>query len=191
MKAKTILLVSIIVTFFSCSTDENKKDISNPIQNKVLLLKVDYQTNIFEGGKELQFDSYQQNMTLVNEYIAPGDFGNLKITYQELNATIFDGTIIWMGLGEMNFPNNLLSPNQFEVTLSNDYVLPQSGFENIFNLDNIDYDYQNIWSSVQNRVKVREYLTSNPTATVKVFLYTPSVGVGNPADWDWIFILKN
>ena len=191
MKAKIVLLVSIMVTFFSCSTDENNKDISDPIQNKVLLLKVDYQTNVFEGGKELLFDSNQENMTLVNEFVQPGDFGSLKIIYQEVNATIFDGTIIWMGLGEMNYPNNLLPPNQFEVTLTTDYILPQAGFENIFNLDNSNYDYDSIWSSVQNRVKVREYLNSNPEATVKVFLYTPSVGIGDPADWDWIFILKN
>ena len=191
MKARITSLVLMIFFCFSCSTEDNRKDVSDPTQNKVLLLKVDYQTNVFEGGKELVFESNQENMTLVNEYVAPGDFGNLKIVYQEVNSTIFEGTIVWMGLGEMNFPNNLLPPNQFEVTLSNDYVLPQSGFENIFNLDNIDYDYQNIWGSVQNRVKVREYLTSNPTATVKVFLYTPSVGVGDPADWDWIFILKN
>ena len=184
MTSKIFVIVLIMVTFFSCSTDENRKDIHEPNQNKVLLLKVDYQTNVFEGGKELLFDNNQQNMTLVNEYITPGDFGNLKITYQELNATIFDGTIIWMGLGQMNFPTNLLPPNQFEVALTNDYILPPSGFENIFNLDNIDYDYESIWGSIQSRVKVREYLTSNPTATVKVFLYTPSVGVGNPADWD-------
>jgi len=45
--------------------------------------------------------------------------------------------------------------------------------------------------SVQSLVKVREYLSKNPKTPVKLFLYTPSVGAGNPEDWDWIIFLKN
>ena len=51
--------------------------------------------------------------------------------------------------------------------------------------------YNEVWTSVQSLVKVRQYLYSNPNASVKLFLYTPSVGIGNPAEWDWIIFMKN
>ena len=86
---------------------------------------------------------------------------------------------------------NLLNANQFDRVLTADYVSPNSGFENVFNPNNATYNYNSIWASVQSLVKVRQYLISNPNATVKIFLYTPSVGIGNPAEWDWIVILKN
>ena len=63
--------------------------------------------------------------------------------------------------------------------------------ENVFNPNNSTYNYNEIWTSVQSLVKVRQYLNSNPNATVKLFLYTPSVGIGNPAEWDWIIVMKN
>ena len=91
----------------------------------------------------------------------------------------------------MTFPQNLINANQFDSVLTADYVTPISGFENVFNPNNTTYNYDPVWSSVQSLVKVRQYLVSNPNATVKIFLYTPSVGIGNPAEWDWIIIIKN
>jgi hypothetical protein len=84
-----------------------------------------------------------------------------------------------------------LDSNQFERTMTADYVTPVAGFENVFNPDNTTYNYNTIWTSVQNIIKVRQYLYANPDATVKIFLYTPSVGVGNPAEWDWFIFMKN
>lgn len=91
----------------------------------------------------------------------------------------------------MNFPSNLKPATQFDVVLTQDFVLPSAGFEDVFNPGNHTYDYEEVWQSVQNLVKVRAYLKSNPNSSVKLFLYTPSVGVGNPADWDWIIFIKN
>jgi hypothetical protein len=130
-------------------------------------------------------------MTLTNQYVAPSDFGSVKIIYQELNETLFDGTIVWSGLGQMNYPQNLLNANQFDTVMTTDYVAPSAGFVNIFNPDNTTYSYNEVWTSVQSLVKVRQYLYSNPNASVKLFLYTPSVGIGNPAEWDWIIFMKN
>lgn len=189
MKTKIITIALLVFTLISCSDNETRTSSSCP--NNVLLLKVDYNTNTFEGGKELTFTTPSPTMTVINEYVAPSDFGSIKLIYQELNETLFDGTIVWNGLGEMTYPQNLLDANQFERVLTTDYVTPSAGFENIFNPDNTTYDYEPIWTSVQGLVKVRQYLTSNPNATVKIFLYTPSVGIGNPEEWDWIIMLKN
>ena len=38
-------------------------------------------------------------------------------------------------------------------------------------------------------MEVRDLLSSNPEQKVQYFLYRPSVGEGNPADWKWILFL--
>jgi hypothetical protein len=191
MKTKILTFVAIITTLISCSNnnDETTNQITSP--NNVLVLKVDYNTNQFEGGKELSFTTTTSNMTVTNQYVSAGDFGSIILKYQELNETLFDGTIVWNGLGQINYPQNLLNANQFDSVMTADFVTPIAGFENVFNPNGSTYDYNTIWTSVQSLVKVRQYLNSNPNATVKIFLYTPSIGVGNPAEWDWFIFIKN
>ncbi|MDD2288287.1 MAG: hypothetical protein PHY55_05580 [Bacteroidales bacterium] len=179
------ILLIIILSFSSC------KNIDESGVSKVLVLKVDYLTNKFEGGTELTFTKSSPNFNIQPIYISPGDFGNISMIYQDINELLFDGSIIWMGKGYIKYPRNFIPANRFEIVLTSDYVIPKNGFENVFNPNNTNYDYSPIWSSVQSLVKVREYLRSNPNSTAKLFLYTPSVGAGNPEDWDWIIFLKN
>jgi hypothetical protein len=191
MKTKILTFTAIVLTLISCSQDNDETNTPTTNPNNVLVLKVDYNTNQFEGGKELSFTNTASNMTVTNQYVSPADFGSIKLKYQEINETIFDGTIVWAGLGQMNYPQNLLNANQFDRVMTTDYVIPSAGFENVFNPDNSPYNYNTIWTSVQSLVKVRQYLISNPNATVKIFLYTPSVGIGNPEEWDWFIFMKN
>lgn len=185
-----LLLTSVI--FLSCAKIESEEVLFNSslTDNKVLILKVDYLTHIFEGGTELTFQKSTPTFTITTDYKSPGDFGSIKLTYKELNEKLFEGTIIWMGKGLIGFPSTFINPEKFNVANTYDVVYP-IGFENIFNPNNQTYNYSPIWHQVQQYAKVREYLRSNPKATVKIFLYTPSVGIGNPADWDWIILLKN
>jgi hypothetical protein len=183
------LLACFALLLFSCSKEKMETpDNSGP--NKVLILKVDYTNHTFEAGKELLFPN-TSTFTISKQYVTPSDFGSIKFIYEEVNLPLFDGSIVWNGLGSISYPTDFSPASDFSVVTTADYVTPASGFENIHNLDNTIMDYQPIWSAVQNLAKVRQYLASNPTATVKIFLYTPSVGIGNPADWDWILILKN
>jgi len=191
MKTKTRTFIAFILVLISCSKENNRQPSPTTSSNNVLVLKVDYNTHQFEGGKELTFTDTSTNMTITKQYVAPADFGSIKLAFQELNEILFDGTIVWAGLGQVNYPQNLLSANQFDRVMTTDYVTPVAGFENVFNPDNTLYNYNAIWTSVQSLVKVRQYLNSNPNATVKIFLYTPSVGLGNPADWDWYIFMKN
>jgi hypothetical protein len=190
MKKYILILASFFSLFISCTKGKDETVARTTNANNVLVLKVDYNTNRFEGGKELTFSDTSTNMTITNQYVAPGDFGSIKLKYQELNEILFDGTIVWAGLGQVNFPQNLLDSNQFDRVMTADYVTPIAGFENVFNPDNSTYNYNAIWMSVQSLAKVRQYLYSNPNATVKLFLYTPSVGMGNPAEWDWYIFMK-
>jgi hypothetical protein len=145
---------------------------------------------MFKGGKEMNFVNSSPTFTVTQEYESPMDFGYLKLYYKEINELLFHGTIVWAGCGEMKFPQNVLAANQFEGVLTCDYISPKNGFENIFNLGNQTYNYDYVWSSVQSLEKAREYLRSNPEQVVKMFLYKPSVGAGNPEDWYWVIFLK-
>ena len=100
MKIKLIFLFVIIAFLLSCKKD-NKILQSSPTA-KVLLLKVDYITNTFQGGKELIFSKNPSTFTISNEYEVPSDLGNIKLKYQEIDETLFDGTIFWMGRGSEN-----------------------------------------------------------------------------------------
>ena len=191
LKFKSISIVLVSIVTLSLNLFSSCQVIEDNTTSKLLMLKVDYLTNNFEGGKETIFSRRTPTFTITNQYTPPGDIGNIRLIYQELNEIIFDGSIIWMGTGRINIPQNILPANNFSHVLTADYVYPIGGIENVFDPNNQEYDYSQIWSQVQGLVKVREYLNSNSNASVKIFLYTPSVGVGNPADWDWIIFIKN
>jgi hypothetical protein len=188
---RTIFFMAVAICLFSsCIKNEDESNRGSAV-NKVLLLKVDYLTNIFEGGTETTYSITPPTFTISVDFKAPGDIGYIKLLYKELNETLFDGGIIWAGLGTIKQPKTIVPSSQFDTVRTTDIIKPAAGFENIFNPGNYTYDYTPIWLAVQKLVKVREYLNANPTATVKLFLYTPSVGVGNPADADWIIFIKN
>ena len=186
---KKIAFFLSLVALLSVSCDNDEQDKQDSYVSSVLMLTVDYTTNTFTGGKELLFSKKSENFTISYEYAPPGDFGHIKLFYEEINEMLFYGTIIWMGLGRMEFPQNFLNANKFETVTTKDYVIPKNDFEDVFPQFETTFDYELIWNKVERLVKVREYLRSNPEQVVKMFLYTPSVGVGNPEDWYWIIFL--
>lgn len=185
---KNIILIFVAFLAVSCAKEEQP-----PLTDgNVLMLKVDYLTKTFEGGYEFSFEDAPNKFTVSKEYKAPGDFGYIKLFYDEIGEMLFSGTIVWSGCGQIDYPENILpaSAFTFDIAIRQNLIIP-NGFENImeeFQPENETYN--DVWASVQNLSKVREYITENPKQKVKIFLYTPSVGMGNPADWDWILFLK-
>lgn len=189
---KVLLSLILIGLVFSCNNDDDSETENHT--NKVVLLKVDFINNIFEGGKELEF-SPASDFTISTTYNSPGDFGDIQLYYQELDEMIFDGTIIWAGLGARSYPTEIDLPNTFPI-LNDELPLPNiDRFENViydefaYYPDNIEYS--NIWNSINNLEVVSEYLDSNPNGKIHLFLYTPGVGIGDPDYWDWYIYLKN
>ena len=189
---KALFIFFIFVSLFSSCSEENAPAENNTNEpNKVLLLKVDYLTNTFQGGKETTYTENSNTFTISHQSVPAADFGNIKLKYNEINQILFDGDIIWMGLGQIHYPQNMLAANQFGAVLTADVVFPTTNFNPILSQPNLGNNYNQVWMAVQNLVKVRQYLISNPTGVVHLYLYTPSVGVGNPADWKWIILMKN
>ena len=178
-------------------TSTNESGNCNGDEGNVLMLKVNYLPDefgyhAFEGGYEYSFDNAPNSFTITKEYRSPGDFGHIKLYYSEIDEMLFYGTIVWMGCGKIYYPTYLLPADAFNRVVTKDLVFPANGFENIFPESSYypEDGYEAIWLSVQGLVKVREYLQANPQQKVKLLLYAPSVGCGDPADWDWILFLK-
>ncbi|MFL9845378.1 hypothetical protein [Flavobacterium rhizosphaerae] len=191
-KILTLFLMGLLAV--SCNDDEPGISDPNPVTgNKVLMLKVDYQTYAFEEGTQLEFEE-ATNFTVGVDYHPPGDFGSVALYYSETGQKLFEGGIVWMGLGDMTYPQELNDASAF-VTMNGEVSEPE--FEPVnYNEEEAapmteDADFTAIWNAVNNLQLVNDYRAANPNATVKVFLYTPSVGVGNPADWDYFVFIKN
>lgn len=193
---KEIIYLMLLGLLISCDSDNNSKN-NNSVKaetNKVALLKVDYLTSVFEGGNEIEL-SPTTGFTISSTYQAPGDFGSVQLFYEELNEKIFDGTIIWMGTGEVSYPSEINPPSEFP-TMNDNLAMPDiSMFENVMYSDLAFYpeviNYSAIWDSISNLTLVSNYMIANPNGKINLFLYTPSVGIGDPAEWDWYVILKN
>ena len=190
---KGILYLLLIGIFFSCDKNDGKE--IQLTTNKVVLLKVDFLTSVFEGGKELEFSVSSSNFTISSTYQEPGDFGDVQLFYDELSEKIFDGTIIWMGTGVRSYPGTIDLPNSFSM-LSDRLPLPDNSmFESVRYSEYAHYpdtiDYSAIWNSINYLEIVSNYRNSNPNGKINLFLYTPSVGIGDPTEKDWYVILKN
>lgn len=199
MKKKFLFLgLGLAMAFTACSDEDSSPiDNTNPVNgNKVLMLKVDLLTNAFEGGKELSFEE-ADTFTILPEYVSPGDFGSIKLKYEETDETIFDGTIVWDGLGQMSYPEVLDAPNSFAVMDDETAMPAESAFQHVeygegeIGFPFLTIDHEAIWDSIDHLQLVEDYRASNPNAKVNIFLYAPSVGFGNPEEWDWFVILKN
>lgn len=194
---KKILLLSLLGIFATaCSDDDNNNTIPpDDGQNKVVLLQVDYLTNTFEGGKQLVFPAAtNDDFTVSYVYHPPGDFGDIALTYQEVNMPLFAGTIIWSGTGARSFPDSIDAVTAFPTTGATVALPPNDDFRFI-DYTGVDYaepiDFEPMWNAVDNLQIVAQYRAANPSAKIYMYLYTPSVGMGNPAEWDWYVIIKN
>jgi len=191
MKKVIYLLFCLpLLIFTGCDNHDNDCDIDNST-NKVLMLKVDYTTFNLEGVKEFRFDHQTDSFTIVKDYVSPGDFGYIRLIYKELNQQLFYGTIWWDGLGELIYPESFESPEAFESVHSDDAIFPVNGFNCPYQNSFADLDYFNIWLNVQHLEIVRQYLHTNPNQKVQIFAYTPSVGGGDPLEWDYFILMKN
>ena len=187
---KKLLILSVFLGLFSsCEDDCDSQE--TLASNTILLLKVDLMTYTFEGAKELELSSEisdSETIPLYVDYAPPGDFGNIAL-YYEGEELIFDGSIIWMGLGEISYPESFDPPSSFSELNSTIPLPDTTRFQLIFNDFNYpSIDYSLIWNAINKLEIVNDYHESYKN--IGLFLYTPSVGIGDPNDWDWFVIMN-
>jgi len=184
---KQLVIFICIVLLFGCSKDDESIQ-----SNSIVLLQIDYMTNVFEGGKEISIStaiSSSDTIPISVDYRPPGDFGSITLYYQPTNEMIFNGTIIWMGTGHISFPDDFDSADSFSK-LGSEIEQPNiTRYQTIYyDLYNQPIEYTNLWNAINKLEIVADYLNGNKK--IGLFLYTPSVGIGNPDEWDWFVILN-
>ena len=169
------------------SNDFTESDLQETdLQKHILISKVDYLTFRYKGFYALTVTNKLNSGTeipFVSQYQGPGDFGYIKLFYRNTDNLLMDGSIVWAGCGELNFPNN------FRAGLPMDNGLPYPGQSRISFINNGGHyetvtderDLQYIWQSVSRQKEFQHYYR-NSSKKVAVYLYTPSEGIGNPAD---------
>lgn len=163
----------------------------SPDKDKLLMLRVDHLTKNFEGAIEIdlsQNTASSDSLPIEVHYLPPGDFGNITLLYKPSGDTVFDGGIVWMGKGQINQPDSFDPPSQFTKATS-PHPLPDTlNYQFIFPQHHHSVPYDSIWYAVDDLKIVKEYARFNKK--IGLFFYTPSVGMGNPADWDWFVIMS-
>ena len=170
------------------SDDFNESDLRpTDLQKHILISKVDYLTYRYKGFYALNVSdklNTGNEIPFVSEYQSPGDFGYIKLFYRNTNNLLMDGSIIWNGCGELNFPASFRAGQRLSSGM------PYPGQGRIAFINNggryrtvtDETDLQRIWQSVSRQKEFQHYYHSKPCKRVAVYLYTPSVGLGDPAD---------
>ncbi|MBR4136279.1 MAG: hypothetical protein IKU03_07725 [Bacteroidales bacterium] len=160
------------------------------LQKHILISKVDYLTFRYKGFYALNVSdklNTGNEIPFVSEYQEPGDFGYIKLFYRNTNNLLMDGTIIWSGCGALSFPAS------FRAGQALNSGLPYPGQSRFAFIDNggqyttvsDDNELQRVWQTVSRQQEFQHYY-GNSSKKVAVYRYTPSVGVGNPADWYYL-----
>lgn len=156
------------------------------LQKHILISKVDYLTFRYKGFYALNVTdklNTGNEIPFLANYQSPGDFGYIKLFYRNTNNLLMDGTIIWSGCGSLSFPtsfragqrlsNGLPYPGQSRIAFINE--------EGHYTTVSDDTELQRIWHTLSRQKEFRHYF-GHTSKKIAVYLYTPSVGVGNPAD---------
>ena len=162
------------------------------LQKNILISKVDYLTFRPKGFYAMNVQnpvSTGNEIPFVAQYQPPGDFGWFKMFYQNTDNLLAHGSIVWMGCGELTFPESFRAGHKL------DSGLPYPGQSRIAYI-NDEGQYctvnaaqevylQRIWQTLSKQEEFQHYY-GNSHKKVAVYLYTPSMGIGEPADWYYL-----
>ena len=167
------------------SDDFTESNLNESDLNKhILISKVDYLTFQYKGFYALNVLDKENDGSLIpiiSEYQSPGDFGFIKLYYNNTDNMLLNGTIVWNGCGALTFPES------FRAGLPVSEGIPYPGIEHFARLNeegtyvetNNEREMQHIWQSVSYQKEFQHYY-GNSTKKVAVYLYAPSVGLFNP-----------
>jgi len=166
------------------------------MHKNILISKVDYLTFQALGSYALNVQnpvSSGNEIPFIAQYQAPADFGWFKLFYQNTDNLLASGSIVWMGCGMLDFPesfkagnqtnNGLPYPGQGRIAFIND-----NGQYCIVNTEQ-EIFLQRIWQILSKQEEFRYYY-GKTHKKVAVYLYAPSEGVGDPADWYYLVFVE-
>jgi hypothetical protein len=186
---KTILLLA---TFLLAGGSFAQVMMGNKVN--VFTLLVDYDNPQFEGGNLAYYDCADcsnDSLPFVVDYKSPGDFGSISFTLSPSGDTLFYGSMIWMGQGQMFHPSAFRTSSPFVVQediigMPEDVICYDMSGHRISDPQFVN-SAQSAWYEV-NRLEAVKLASENNFKTA-MFMYAPSVGGPNPTDAKWIIFL--
>ncbi len=159
------------------------------------LLISDYETSEFEEGTVLNVpiclpcDDAEFPLEVI--FQSPVDFGWIQFNYTETGDTVFYGTIVWNGQGEIYFPDTFFPADSFGVE-NESATDPDTIVFRYWNGSTLEEDtLLQSGSDAYERIRplnIVHQFAEYPYQ-IMAYLYTPSVGM---TDWSvakWIFFL--
>lgn len=123
-------------------------------------------------------------------FVSPGDFGSIAFRYTDTGDTLLYGSIIWMGLGTLEYPENFLPATRFGKLSGAAREPGAKEYYNIYPpLSPAEFEARadTAWAAV-NRLDITwDFAMKNYRAGF--YLYPPSVGAFDPRAAKWIVYL--
>jgi len=170
----------------------------------ILIAKVDYMTFEYGGFYSMNVTNKQNEgneIPFLADYMEPLDFGYIKLYYHDESNLLMDGSIVWAGCGELNFPETFVKGSNSstyvpEYTMKRGLTFPSDrisyiGVDGSYvqDIDESDNDLGYIWQTLSAQEEFMSYYEQT-AKKVAVYLYAPSVGIGNPYDWYYMVFVE-
>lgn len=174
------------------------------LEKDILIAKVDYMTFEYGGFYSMNVTNKQNEgneIPFLADYMSPCDFGYIKLYYRDQSNLLMDGSIIWAGCGELNFPETFVKGNSSntyvpEYTMKHGLSFPSDRISYIDadgsyvqDVDESDNDLGYIWQTLSEQEEFMSYYEQT-SKKVAVYLYTPSVGLGDPYEWYYMVFVE-
>ena len=170
------------------------------LNKDILIAKVDYMTFEYRGFYSMNVTNKLNEgneIPFIADYMSPGDDGYIKLYYRDESNLLMDGDIMWMGCGELHFPETFVKgnssgtytpeftqyPGNEKISFINDY----GNYTTEIDLPETDLHY--VWQTLSDCEEFMSYYNQT-YKKVAVYPYTPSVGVGDPYDWYYLVFVE-
>lgn len=191
---KRTLFILNVLAYLALATTLNSQVLPiTPDSLNLAVLVVDYDSYIFEGGNMSYYEKCTcspDSLPFVPLYIPPGDFGSMAFALSHTGDTIFDATIVWMGMGGILYPSefSMQWPFQYQdLTM----IQPQLEYFDLTGQKTNDPVFMqkadSAWDAVDSLIITSFFADYNYKAGI--YMYPPTVGMFDPTVAKWIVFL--
>lgn len=191
---KSVLLLSFLIGSFTLAQTFNL-----PADSASFAVMVyDYESGLLEGGSVVnvspELQSIPDTIPLIKTGQYPVDFGWMRFDYEFDSITVFYGTIIWAGYGQIHIPDSLLPAESFESDLT-PIELPQNlvywdYLGGILTEDSLIQSGTRAWENAKLLTITHQFAEDFYQAAI--YFYPPAVGALDPAVAKWVvFLYRN
>jgi hypothetical protein len=191
-----------MLTFLTCLTACEEEAVTPPTEKEPTwwlepdsmnlgILVLDYLSYDLEGGRVDHYAACdtcdRDSLPFEQIYEPPSDYGTVTFRYTETGDTLFYATVIWNGVGWIEYPRAFVPPSVF--TRVNEIPDPPISFEYFYNNSRTQpwLEADAAWLRVRTLDVVREFAASQ--YRVGIFLYAPRSGSAHPSVDSWIIFL--